>query len=88
VKPKHFHLVNSNHNPVARVPVHADAAILLHNPKDSRKINGWRIDTHNVIAVSAPGSTREQVKTEIETMLPAAHLDGIRIVNLEGERSW
>jgi len=70
------------------VTVHPEAAICLHDPKDKRTLKGWATSSLDLIVAAKDGKTREQVRADLEMMLAPANLDGVRVIDLESERSW
>jgi hypothetical protein len=85
--PKTFDLVNNNHENFIMVNVTQDARILILEDK-SRALKGWHFNhSKDVLAVPKDGFTYEQVKTEIEALIPVAGIDGI-VISPMSSRGW
>ncbi len=85
--PVHFTMLSSSKSKTTEIPVCADTRLLIHDPKDTRKMKGWSLHSYDIIIVPLEGHTMEQAKVEIIEMLSLAMLDGVGI-GLMTERTW
>jgi len=87
VSPKHFDLLGANKAKTHLVPVNQSTRLLLADPTDTRKMEGWRLHSGDLIVKPLNGHTLVQAGAELDKMLSAAQLDGISLGMLSA-RSW
>jgi len=86
--PKTFSLFNHDNASCTNIPISTDTVLLLKDPTDPRKTQGWQLQRKDILVDPRDGETLEAVQAELEAMLPLANLDGVPIHNLKQVRSW
>jgi hypothetical protein len=71
-----------------QVPVSSEAAILVKDPTDNRRMKGWSLRNSDVVIIPNDGQTADAAKAELKTCLEKAGLDGVPVYDLSMNRSW
>ena len=85
--PKNFTMLSGKRAATHQVPINDETVLLLKAPDDERKMDGWQLRGHDMIIVPKDGCSMEDARSEVESLLLAANLDGVRI-GLLTERAW